>query len=69
MATSNNAVILLKGQTYGDIKEGETLKFEKRPYTFGQLKEGEFVVKALYLSIDPYLVCPCRRRCTAHGTD
>lgn len=58
MPTSNNAVILLKGQTYGDIKEGETLKFEKRPYAFSQLKDGEFVVKALYLSIDPYLVCP-----------
>lgn len=53
---SNNAVILLKGQTYGDIKEGETMKFEKRPYSFDELTDGEVIVKAMYLSIDPYLV-------------
>lgn len=54
--SSNNAVILLKAQTYGDIKEGETMKFEKRPYSFDELKGGEVIVKAMYLSIDPYLV-------------
>ena len=53
---SNNAVILLKGQTYGDIKEGETMKFEKRSYSFDELTDGEVIVKAMYLSIDPYLV-------------
>lgn len=56
--SSNNAVILLKAQTYGDIKEGEALKFEQRPYEFPELKDGEFIVRAMYLSIDPYLVHP-----------
>jgi hypothetical protein len=56
--SSNNAVILWKAQTFGELKEGETLKFEKRGYEFKKLKQGEFVIKALYLSIDMYLVHP-----------
>ena len=67
MSTSNNAVVLLKGQTHGDIKEGETLKFEKHPYEFTDLKDGDFVVKALYLSIDPYLVRSLERPSVRNG--
>jgi len=67
MSTSNNAVVLLKGQTHGDIKEGETLKFEKHPYEFTDLKDGDFVVKALYLSSDPYLVRPLHIPCVRNG--
>jgi NADPH-dependent curcumin reductase CurA len=53
---SNNAVFLLKAHTYGKIKNGETLKYEERPYEFNDLADGEFVVKAMYLSVDPYMV-------------
>lgn len=56
--SSNNAVILLKGQTYGAIKKGETLDFVRRPYGFDKLEEGDIVVQTMYLSIDPYLVHP-----------
>jgi NADPH-dependent curcumin reductase CurA len=55
---SNNSVILRKAQTYGKIEEGKTLVFEEREYDFGELKEGEIIVKTMYLSIDPYLVYP-----------
>jgi NADPH-dependent curcumin reductase CurA len=54
--SSNNAVILLKGQTYGAIKKGETLDFVKQPYNFDILEDGDIVIQTLYLSIDPYLV-------------
>ena len=53
---SNNAVILLKQQTYGPIIDGETMAFKKRPYEFNELEEGDIVVQTMYLSIDPYLV-------------
>jgi NADPH-dependent curcumin reductase CurA len=56
--SSNNAVILREAHTYGKIEEGKTLVFEKRPYDLGELKDGEFVVKTMYLSVDPYLVNP-----------
>jgi NADPH-dependent curcumin reductase CurA len=55
---SNNAVILLKGQTYGEIKKGEALDFVKRPYEFDKLEDGDIVVQTMYLSSDPYLVLP-----------
>ena len=54
--SSNNAVILLKAQTYGEIKKGEALGFVKRPYEFDKLGDGDIVVQTLYLSIDPYIV-------------
>jgi hypothetical protein len=54
--TSNNAVILLKGQTYGRVKKGQTLEYKVRPYEFPEPGKGEIIVKALYLSADPYLV-------------
>jgi hypothetical protein len=54
--TSNNAVILLKAQTYGPVKKGETLVYKERPYEFPEPGKGEIIVKALYLSVDPYLV-------------
>jgi hypothetical protein len=56
--TSNNAVILLKAQTYGAIKKGETLVYKERQYEFPEPGSGELIVKALYLSADPYLVDP-----------
>ena len=54
--SSNNAVILLKAQTYGEIKKGETLDFVKRPYEFDKLEDGDIVVQSMYLSVDPYMV-------------
>jgi NADPH-dependent curcumin reductase CurA len=56
--TSNNAVILPIGEAHlvGPVIKGKTLVFEKRPYAFPELKEGEFIVQTLYLSSDPYLV-------------
>jgi hypothetical protein len=54
--TSNNAVILLKAQTYGPVKKGETLEYKERPYEFPEPGKGEIVVKALYLSADLYMV-------------
>jgi hypothetical protein len=61
--TSNNAVILLKAQTYGPVKKGETLEYKERPYEFPEPGKREIVVKALYLSADPYMV-PIRRPIT-----
>jgi hypothetical protein len=58
--TSNNAVILLKGQTYGPVKKGETLEYKERPYEFPEPGKGEIIVKTLYLSVDPYLVATPR---------
>ena len=58
MMSSNNAVILKKAHQFGPIKEGETLEFKKRSYDLKEPGPGEFIVKALYLSIDPYLVLP-----------
>jgi NADPH:quinone reductase len=52
---SNNAVILKKAHRFGPIKEGETLEFVKKPYDLPEPEEGGIVVKALWLSIDPYL--------------
>lgn len=52
--TSNNAVILKKAHRFGPIKEGETLEFVKRPYDL-KLEDGGIIVKAIWLSIDPYL--------------
>ena len=54
--SSNNAIIVLKGQSTGPIVKGETLDYVKKPYEFDELQEGDVVVQAMYVSIDPYLV-------------
>jgi len=54
--SSNNAIIVLKGQTTGPIVKGEALDYVKRPYEFNDLQDGDIVVQAMYLSADPYLV-------------
>lgn len=56
--SSNNAVILLKAQTYDEIKKGETLDFIKRPYELDKLEDGDIVVQSMHLSVDPYMVLP-----------
>lgn len=54
--SSNNAIIVLKGKTTGPIVKGEVLDYVKRPYEFDNLRDGDIVVQAMYLSVDPYLV-------------
>ena len=55
MATSNNAVIFVKAPTEYPVF-GEHFKLEQRPYDIDEssLEDGDFVVKILYSSIDPY---------------
>ena len=54
--SSNNAVILLKAQTYGAIVNGETMEFVKRPYEYNDLQDGDIVIQTMCLSADPYMV-------------
>jgi hypothetical protein len=54
--SSNNAVVLLKAQTFGAIVNGETLEFKKCPYEFNGLNDGDVVVQTMCLSADPYVV-------------
>jgi NADPH-dependent curcumin reductase CurA len=53
--TSNNAIILKVANTFGPIIKGQTLTFEHRPCQFPELKDGEFIVQTMYLSVDPYM--------------
>ena len=48
--STNNAVILLKAQTYGPIFKGETMDFIKRLYEYNDFQDGDFVVQTLWLS-------------------
>lgn len=52
--SSNNAIIFLKPPTEFPVN-GEHLKFEKRPYTFGEPTEGQVILENIYSSIDPYM--------------
>lgn len=52
--SSNNAVIFCKVPE-GYPVAGEHLKFEKRPYSFGEPAKDELIVANIYASIDPYL--------------
>lgn len=52
--SSNNAIIFLKPPTEYPV-EGEHLKFEKRPYSFPEPKDGQIILENIYSSIDPYM--------------
>lgn len=53
MARENQTVTLAE-RPKGDVEIGKTFKLEKGPApTADQLKDGEILVEALYLSLDP----------------
>jgi len=53
---SNNAVVYRKLQTYGPIKDGETLRFEERPYDLPEPGDGDIIVETMYCALDVFLV-------------